>query len=259
MESDSVTAAPTNELADLQAVIANQKALGRRLVWLMTVPLVITAVIVFFFFRLSARLTDVEVGEKLLATERLLLTDGQNYAWAADQYEQIAQTYQSAPVLARLGTLYFFLGRKDQALEKLQMAERLDPNYWETYRSLTYIYTVGDEPKEAIEAGKKALAMNEFDANTYNNLAWTYATSNDPAFHDLQLAQKYAERAVKLTEETQPYFLDTLGEVYFLKGGADNLSAARHWIRKAIDVASNVDRPKFQDHFKELFPDEAPR
>lgn len=252
MSSDPTATDFAAELKHLQVIIANQQLLGRRLIWLMTVPLAITAVIVFLFFKISARLTDVEVGEKLLAIERLLATDGKNYQWAADQYEQIARRHGSAPVLARLGALHFFLGEKKEALDELHKAERLDPHYWETYRTLTFLYTVAGQPKEAVAAGCEALHLNQYDANTYNNLAWTYATSKDPAFHDVLRAQRYAERAVKLTQSTQPYFLDTLGEVYFEMGGADNLSKGRAYVQKALELAPNVDKPSFQSHLDEM-------
>jgi hypothetical protein len=90
------------ELAKLREVVAHQRALGRRLIWLIAVPFVLTAFIVPMFFTMSARLKDVELGTKLVTIERFLDQD-KNYAWAADQYERLAQSSPSAAILARLG------------------------------------------------------------------------------------------------------------------------------------------------------------
>lgn len=238
---------------DLKKILATQKVLDRRLLWLFTLPFLITAVVVFMFFSLSTRVTEVEVGTKLVAIERFL-ADDKNHAWAIDQYERIAQTHPSAPIFARLGTLYFLLDRKHEnlALEKLEKARHLDPNYWETYRSLSFIYSAMGRPKDAVEAGQRALALNENDANTYNNLAWIHGTSSEPTFADLQRAQEYAEKAVRLTKEKQPDFLDTLAQVYFNRG---DHTRALDCLRKA-KAAADDDVRKIQGHFKKLFPNE---
>lgn len=78
--------------ADLRAILANQQRLDSRLLWLFMLPFLITAVTVAMFFTISARLTDVEVGTKLVTIERILESD-KNYAWAVDQYERIAASY----------------------------------------------------------------------------------------------------------------------------------------------------------------------
>jgi tetratricopeptide (TPR) repeat protein len=247
---------PNLDLLDVTMVAANQRALNRRLLWLFALPFLITAVVVVMFFSLSQRLNEVEVGAQVAATERILLID-QNYAWAVDQYNHIAQARPSAPILARLGTLYFLLDPDDPknqetALAKLEAAKRMDPNYWEIYRSLTYIYLRTDRYAEAIEVGEKGLQLNANDANTYNNLAWIYATSSDPAFIDLSRAQEYGEKAVALTKEKQANFLATLAQVYFNRGDRER---AFECLRKA--KAAVLDRvQKVEAQFKKLFPNE---
>jgi tetratricopeptide (TPR) repeat protein len=247
---------PNPDLLDVSTIVASQKVLNRRLLWLFTLPFFITAVLVVMFFTLNKRLTEVEVGTQVAAIERILLID-QNYAWAVDQYNHIAQARSSAPILARLGTLYFLLDPNDPknqeiALAKLEAAKDADPNYWEIYRSLTFIYLKIGQYAQAIEAGEKALKLNRNDANTYNNLAWIYATSPDPTFIDLRRAQEYGEKAVGLTKEKQANFLDTLAQVYFNQGDRDR---AVECLRKA--KAAILDRvQKVEAHFKKLFPNE---
>jgi tetratricopeptide (TPR) repeat protein len=245
--------APRVRPADLRTALDNQRRLGRRLLWLLSLPFCVTAIIVWMYYHLSMRLADVEIGTKLVTIERYIVSD-QNYPWAIDQYEKIAKTNATAPILARLGMLYFLQDRRNEsiALEKLEMAKRADPANWEVYRNLTFIYLATDRKKEAIEAGQRALELNSNDANTYNNLAWIYATSDEPAFHNLPRAQEYAEKAVRLTREKQSEFLDTLAEVYFRKGDRDR---ALDSFQKARAVTLG-DTLKIQTHFKKLFSTE---
>jgi len=245
------------DVIDLQLVIENQKALYRRLLWLFLLPFMITAVFVVMFFRISDRLTDVELGTKLVTIERILDSD-KNYAWAVDQYESLAGRYSNAQVFARLGTLYFLLSPKNKevALRTLERARTIDPSYWEIYRSLTFVY-LADQPKEAIEAGQMALKLNKNDANTYNNLAWIYSASNDPAIVNLQLAQEYAERAVKLTMEKQANFLDTLAGIYVRRGARDRaLDSLRKAKVAALDQSGYVET--IQAHLDLWFPNGTP-
>src|SRR5689334_10341222 len=165
IRADTMGTKMTNSQTDssyINAVIANQRTLNRRLLWLFVLPFFITAVIVAMFFRLSARLTDVELGTKLVTIERVLDSD-KNYAWAVDQYERLAEKHTNVQVLTRLGILYFLLNtdNKNIALQTLNAAKQLDPSYWEIYRSLTYIYQASDEPREAIEAGTTAIKLNK--------------------------------------------------------------------------------------------------
>src|ERR1700719_1272150 len=130
-------------LVTLREAVANQRALGRRLNWLLALPLVITAMIGYMFFTMNARLKDVELGTKLVTIERFLSTDN-NLRWAVNQYEELAKYTPNAVTLTRLGILYFQLdpdNNEPQAVEYLERARRYDEKYWEAYRSLTYIYT----------------------------------------------------------------------------------------------------------------------
>jgi len=228
-------------------------ALGRRLLWLFLLPFVITAAIIPAFFVLNSRLSDVELSSRIVTIERLLLSD-KNYAWAIDQYEQIAQFKPSAQLLARLGVLYFLQDPTNErkAIEKLDDAKQYDQNYWEIYRSLTFIYTQTRETKEAIEAGERAIKLNKYDANTLNNMAWILATC-DKENRDLQKAEQYGLRAVNLTHERNAQFMDTLGVVYGKKGDLDN---ARLYFRRAIVLANSSEIQSVQTHFNSIFPTE---
>ncbi len=249
-----------SSLAVSPDILAKQEALGRRLLWLLMLPSGITVALAFLFFTLSVRIADVEIAMQIVTIERYLLVD-KNYSGAIDQYEKIAETYPRAPILARLGLLYFQLDARDPkkreaAITTLTRARNVDPAYWETYRNLTYIYTLTEHPGQAIEAGKKALELNQFDANTYNNVAWVHATSKEPPFRNLARAVEYAGKAVKLTNERQPHFLDTLAEVYFQRNEPGDRGLAMKYMRQAIEISPPAELKIFYARFKSLFPNE---
>jgi tetratricopeptide (TPR) repeat protein len=242
-------------LADFEQILANQKALGKRFLWLLLVPFVLTAIMVGMFFVITSRLTDVAVLTKRMNIDRYLEMEG-NYIWAVRGYEEIAKTHPSASVLARLGVLYFQADPKNEkaAIETLDRAKGLDPNNWEVYRSLTYIYTATNRPKDAIEAGQKALALNDVDSGTYNNLAWSFATTSDENLRNLQLAETYALKAIDLTRDKHAEYFDTLARVYVAKGERDQAIQA---FRSAIALASQRDLQTYQKHLKQYFPNES--
>jgi Tfp pilus assembly protein PilF len=170
----------------------------------------------------------------------------------------IAKSHKSAPLLARLGTLYFLANPKDpdRALAKLEEAKRADPQSWEAYRELAFVYASIDKPKEAIEAGEKAIELNSLDANTYNNLAWVYAHSKNRQYRNLKLTLIDAEKAVSYTNDNYPQHLDTLAEVYIQLDDSDSKRRALELLKKAVRIAPNDQKSTFIKHLREHFPEE---
>ena len=122
------------------------------------------------------------------------------------------------------------------------------------YRSLTYIYTATNRPKEAIEAGQKALSLHDVDSGTHNNLAWSFATASDENLRNLQLAEAHGLKAVELTRgDKHAEYFDTLARVYVAKGERDHAIQA---FRSAIALAPRRDLQTYEKHLKQYFPDE---
>jgi len=243
-------------IADLKAVLANQRALGRRFIWLLLVPLALSTALLVMLYITTSRLTDVEIVARQLTIEGLFADDG-NYEEAVDQYKQIAAIRPTPAILARLGLLYFQLDRdanEQLAVDTLERAKGLDPDYWLTYRYLNYIYTCRGKAEEAIKSGEEGLKHNKLDAKLYNNLAWVYATSHEP-FANLERAQQYAERARDLTHSKYGDVLDTLAEVYYRKGGEENRRQALELLHKADEMSPNGDTT-YKTRIAKLFPNE---
>jgi len=75
--------------------------------------------------------------------------------------------------------------------------------------------------QQAIDHYQQALRLSPNLALAHNNLAWLYATAEDPKFRNAEAALDHARRAVALTAWRQPDFIDTLAEALYANGSYD--------------------------------------
>jgi membrane associated rhomboid family serine protease/Flp pilus assembly protein TadD len=96
---------------------------------------------------------------------------------------------------------------------------------------------------DAIAHYQGALRLQPNFAEAHNNLAWLYATCEDPKYRDPKAALGHAQRAVDLTDWRQPDFIDTLAEAHFANG---NYQKAVDIQKKALALAP--DNSELQEH-----------
>jgi tetratricopeptide (TPR) repeat protein len=217
--------------AEADHIVRLQTILARRVLLIFALPLLVIMVLGVYAYRLSGRVQALEALQHITFIERIAQKN-HSHEWAISEYEKLAQWYAHPQVLVRLGALYFERGNaegKQLGLEMLERAKTLQPDYLEIYSTATYFSVRQNKVAETIANGEKALALNKFDAQTYNNLAWLYATHE--AVLDLAKAQEYALKAVKYTVARDPDCLDTLVVVYMKTG---QLDLARATIDEAI-------------------------
>lgn len=209
------------------------------------IPGLVVIVLGVYAVRLSSRLEQVEALEQTDFIERFY-KDARNLPWAIDRYNQLLTTHRSPLVLARLGNLYFERSRtegggfnpRDVELAQNALYEANDLHrknekreFWEAFATLTYIeleLTVRETDKKkrlkgetkVLQMGEKALILSRrsgseetYDAQTMNNLAWVYATSENDGIRNVARAKEYAQKAVDLTRRRNADYLDTLAEV----------------------------------------------
>jgi rhomboid protease GluP len=172
--------------------------------------------------------------------------------------------------LLQLGSLYLQRGQIDEALEAYREAARLSPDLPQAQvgqaaalarkgevaqarqllegmlkknsRTLEGVLSLADlcaEQKlypEAIQFYNEALRQQSDLAVAHNNLAWLYATSDDPQFKNPTLALSHAQRAVELTGGKEAGFIDTLAEANF--ANRDFAEAVRVQTR-ALEIEPN--------------------
>lgn len=83
---------------------------------------------------------------------------------------------------------------------------------------LAEFYTRYNFYVEAIRHYGKVLQMEPNQATAHNNLAWLYATADDPKYRNPGAALEHAQRAVELTQWKDARFIDTLAEALFANG-----------------------------------------
>jgi tetratricopeptide (TPR) repeat protein len=205
-----------------------QERLASRLLLVFLVPCLIIAVLGVFAYRLSARVQEVEVLERVSYVDRVF-RDTRNVQWALAEYSTLAGRYPDNPrIYVRLGALYHNDGQDDRAVEYLKRAIALEGGEWEAYSTLAYVELSRRNDRSAIEAGETAIRYNDADAQALNNLAWIYATTRNEQLRDLDKAERYAKKAVTFTRCQQKDYLDTLAEVYRRSGR----------VEQSADVAS---------------------
>lgn len=233
--TDDGTSDLTVQITRLQRTLASRLLLG------FAVPLAVILVLAGYAYQLSSRLKEVEALERVNFIERFY-RDTRNLAWAIEQYDDLLKRYRSPHVLVRLGNLYFERSKPggpgsldpddvELAVKTLEAAntlhvERARVELWEALALLNYIHlevaqTQTDRTRrvererESIRTGERALALNaRSDGQTYNNLAWIYATSPHAEIRDLKKAERYAVKAVEITRWRNRDYLDTLDEVH---------------------------------------------
>ncbi|MDC0431557.1 tetratricopeptide repeat protein, partial [Paracoccaceae bacterium] len=121
-------------------------------------------------------------------------------------------------------------GSLQKALDYLENAIEICPQFAEAYSLMGLIFLGNDTPEAAIDSYKKAIRINPYYADAYNN--WGNALLNQG---DANEAIKKYKKAIKL----KPYY----AEAYFNLGNAlrnsDNLNTAISNYRKAIEIKSD--------------------
>ena len=104
-----------------------------------------------------------------------------------------------------------------------------NPNLYKVLGDLYYETGNLSGVQQAYEA---SLKLNPENPHVLNNLAWLYATAEDPRFRNPARALDLAKAAAGLLEE--PHILDTLAECYYVNGQyAKALETAKYALRLA--------------------------
>jgi membrane associated rhomboid family serine protease/Tfp pilus assembly protein PilF len=98
---------------------------------------------------------------------------------------------------------------------------------------------------QAILHYQEALRRNPKLAEAHNNLAWLYATSEDPRYRNPTGALEHARLAVELTDWKEPGFIDTLAEAFYVN---NNFDEAVRTQSKALEL--DPDNREFQEHME---------
>jgi tetratricopeptide (TPR) repeat protein len=212
-----------------------RKILSRFLV-VFSAPVAIILSLAVIAYQLNQKVEKIALLQDIMLQE-IFYEKGKSYAQLITGYETLAaHNFFSARMASRLASLYFERNTgtdRAHAVQLLQAAQHTFPETGEIAQTLCAFYTFLNREEEALTTCEQAIAVAPDDHQAYNNAAWIYAHATQPEHHDLDKALRYAAKAVQLTTERNTDNLDTLAEVYFLKGDADK---ARETITKAAVV-----------------------
>jgi tetratricopeptide (TPR) repeat protein len=155
------------------------------------------------------------------------------YYLTQKQYDQAIQEFQEAIRLSggddhprlELGLAYQLKGDPQKAQQIFEDVIGKNPPTADGQKLLAAnqmlladLYAKQKLYADAIKNYQQALRLVPDFAEAHNNLAWLYATCDDPKYRDPKAALDHAQQAVKLTEWKEGESIDTLAEAYYVNG-----------------------------------------
>jgi tetratricopeptide (TPR) repeat protein len=147
-----------------------------------------------------------------------------------------------------LGTVLFQQGRIDQAIAQWKKALAIRPRDAEAHRNVASALRKQGNVKEAIVEYEQALNINPQDSVALNNLAWILATSSDASMRDGARAVTLAEKAVQVSEARDPNFVRTLAAA---SAEAGQFAEAVATAEAAKALASTQNKPELANRLEE--------
>jgi tetratricopeptide (TPR) repeat protein len=123
--------------------------------------------------------------------------------------------------LLQVGSAYFSEKDFESAVSAYERVLEIDPNHQEALFILGHISISAKQYEKAEALIKKQIKNDPDNFKLFNNLAWLYATAEDPAFRDGKKAIKYAQEAMALAMALAPndhHVWSTLSEAYYVSG-----------------------------------------
>lgn len=138
---------------------------------------------------------------------------------AVREYQRALRLTPGSPdALLGLSLAYRRQGDLTKARQALEQVFAQRPPTAQGHVALADLYASQKLYAQAVANYQQALRMNPSLAVAHNNLAWLYATCDDPKFRHPHRALEHARRAVQLSGGKQPAYLDTLAEALYLNG-----------------------------------------
>jgi tetratricopeptide (TPR) repeat protein len=154
--------------------------------------------------------------------------------------------YQSRMML---GAALLQKGEINAAMEQFQQILALQPDNADVLMLLGHAYYMNKDLPSAIAELKRSLAVKPDFPHAENELAWIYATADDPSLRNPVEALSLAKHAVKTSPKPVAAILDTLAEALLLNG-----QAAEAYKTEQQAAALEPQNPEFQTrlvHFRD--------
>jgi Flp pilus assembly protein TadD len=147
-----------------------------------------------------------------------------------------------------LGSVLFQQGRTDQAIAQWQKTLAIRPTDAEAHRSVASALRKQGNVKEAIAEYEQALNVVPEDSVALNNLAWILATSSDATMRDGPRAVALAVKAVQASGGRDPNFLRALAAA---RAEAGQFAEAVVTAEAAKALASKQSKPELTNRLEQ--------
>lgn len=130
----------------------------------------------------------------------------------SDSNEESQRVAEASDIaLVRSGD-HITAGRFEEAIRELTDALQRDPQFAQGYLRRGYAYAALSRYELAANDYRRAIEIEPTKSLPYNNLAWLYATADDWALRDGDIAMEFAQQAFSLENKWQ--YIDTLAAIY---------------------------------------------
>ena len=180
---------------------------------------------------------------------RALVEKG-DLATAESEFSSVLQADpKNAKAIDGLGFVLARQGRLDEAQARFIESLQLDPK--DAYAHMHYATCLSShrQAREARAEYRQALALDDQLSIAYNNLAWMLAAHPDPQIRNGKEAVELAERACRLTNNEQPFYLGTLAAAYAEAGRFNDAIATAE---KTRDLARKAGLEKVAERNEQL-------
>ena len=126
-------------------------------------------------------------------------------------------TQERIDKLMRIASIYYQEGDLDNALNTFDRVLYIEPDHQEARYIMGVIYVSQKKYDEAINSINAWCNAFPDDFQGLNNLAWVYATAEDPSFRDSKKAIDLAQKALVMAPYDH-HIWSTLAEAYYSGG-----------------------------------------
>ena len=184
----------------------------------------------------SGRWVEIPAPRRLPPIVRQLLAAGlvvEAWQYVESQGALLVRDPELPGLLLALGDALMTEGRPTEGMLAFHRAAQVAPDSSQTHFTLGQALLFRGDARQAAEHLRKAAALDPEHAAARQQLAWILTTTRDQTLQDRPAALRWAEEAVRLTEERDAEMLDTLAIAH---AGLRQFDKALEFERKALEV-----------------------